>query len=252
MKSINYDEIANTYDERYKRSYKPEGIAYKLLKLARDVKAEKILEVACGTGHWLEILQTEALVYGLDSSFGMLQKAIERQGTSYIINGDVSYPPFKSNSFDMICCINALHHFDNPSGFINNAYHLLKQNGALTIIGMNPHAKQDQWFIYDYFPGTYENDLNRYPSPETIEDWMISAGFKDIQQQLGERIVDHRQGREVFPLSKDFTSQLTLLSSEEFKRGIDRIRSATRKANASGEMLTFPVDISLMMTTGFA
>ena len=170
MKSINYDEIANTYDERYKRAYDPEGIASKLLNLAQEVDAERVLEVACGTGHWLEVLQTEAQVYGMDLSFGMLRKAIERKGSFFLINGDIGFPPFLQNSFDMVCCINALHHFDDPSGFIKNSHKLLRQDGALAVIGMNPHSKRDQWFIYDYFPGTYETDLERYPSPGTITD----------------------------------------------------------------------------------
>jgi ubiquinone/menaquinone biosynthesis C-methylase UbiE len=91
MKSINYDEIADTYDKRYTRAYGPEGIASKLLNLTQEVGAERILEVACGTGHWLE-----------------------REGTFFLINGDIGSPPFLNNCFDMVCCINALHHFDDP------------------------------------------------------------------------------------------------------------------------------------------
>ena len=143
MKSINYDEIANTYDERYKRTYGPEGIASKLLNLAQEVGAERILEVACGTGHWLEVLQTEAQVYGMDLSLSMLQKAIERKGTFFLVNGDIGFPPFLHNSFDMVCCINALHHFDDPSGFTKNSHKLLRKDGALAVIGMNPHSKRD-------------------------------------------------------------------------------------------------------------
>ena len=250
MKPINYDKIAEAYDERYKRAYKPEGIASKLLNLAQEVEAERILEVACGTGHWLKILQANAQVYGLDSSFGMLQKAVERKGSFHLVHGDVSSPPFKSNSFDMICCINALHHFDNPFSFIKNTYDLLKPSGLLTVIGMNPHAKKDKWFIYDYFPGTYETDLKRYPSPEAIEDWMISADFKNIHHQVAERIIDHRRRNSVLPLSKDFTSQLTLLSNDEYRTGINRIESIIREAEVAGEALTFPVDVSLIMVSG--
>ena len=94
MKSINYDEIANAYDERYKRAYGSEGIASKLLNLAQESNAERILEVACGTGHWLEILQVKAQVYGMDLSFGMPQKAIKREaeavGETPIFQVDIS------------------------------------------------------------------------------------------------------------------------------------------------------------------
>ena len=61
-------------------------------------------------------------------------------------------------------------HLHNPSGFVNNAHRLLKQGGTLAVIGMNPHDGRDRWFLYDYFPGTYETDLSRYPSIDAIGD----------------------------------------------------------------------------------
>lgn len=251
-KAINYDEIACTYDKRYEGAYKPDGIASKLMNLAGETRAGRILEVACGTGHWLKILSGTARVYGMDLSFGMLQKAMEKQGAFHLINADIDYLPFSKNSFDMIICVNALHHFRNPSGFILNARKLLKPEAVLVVIGMNPHAAGDRWFIYDYFPGTYQTDLKRYPSPGTILDWMISSGLKNVHWQIGERIVAHRKGNNVFPLSKDFTSQLTLLSPGEYKNGIARIESDLRAAEEKGETVIFPVDISLSMVTGRA
>ena len=67
----NYDKIADTYDERYKSAYKPEGIASKLLELAKSIRAQRILEVGCGTGHWLKTLQDQMQVYGIMIVTGM-------------------------------------------------------------------------------------------------------------------------------------------------------------------------------------
>jgi ubiquinone/menaquinone biosynthesis C-methylase UbiE len=159
MKAINYDEVAGNYDERFK-AYKQDGIALRLQELAREIDAEAILELGCGTGHWLDVLHDSRKVFGIDRSSGMLKKAVERHGNYFLINGDIDSLPFKDNTFDMIFCVNALHHFPNPSETILEVRKLLKQGGALTIINMDPHAREDQWFIYDYFPSTYETDLN--------------------------------------------------------------------------------------------
>ena len=250
VRSINYDKIANVYDQRYRGAYRPEGISAKLLGLARDIGAERILEVGCGTGHWLNVLQTTAQAYGMDFSFGMLQKARERKGTFYLIRGDVNRMPFPNNSFDIVVCVNALHHFDNPSGFINNSRQILRRDGALAVIGMNPHAGRDRWFLYDYFIGTYEADMVRYPSPGTIVNWMITAGFESATWQVAERILNTRMWREVLPLPKNFTSQLMLLPSQAYEDGIARIEAALQEAQASGETPVFNVDISLAMVTG--
>ena len=250
-RGINYDEIADTYDQRYEEAYGPEGVAAALTDLARYIGAESILEVGCGTGHWLSVLQTVSRrVYGMDLSLGMLQKASKQHGAYHLIQGDVSQLPFLHNAFNMVFCVNALHHFHDPSEFVNNTRRLLKKGGTLSIIGMNPHAERDRWFLYDYFPGTYATDLDRYPSIDVIADWMMSAGFESIATSVAERILDTRMGGDVLPLPKNFTSQLTLLSQEAYAAGIKRIETALAEAEERGEIVEFPVDISLHMISG--
>lgn len=180
----------------------------------------------------------------------MLRKAAEQKGKFSLIQGDASLP-FRSNSFDVMYCVNAFHHFKYPSAFIAAAYKVLKENGVLAVIGMNPHPLRDRWFIYDYFPGTREADLKRYPSPGTITDWMIAAGFGKTQWQVGEHLLNDKPGDEVLSLTKEFTSQLTLLSSEEFAKGKAQIEADLRNAKKTGQTITFPVDISLSMVTGW-
>jgi SAM-dependent methyltransferase len=249
---VNYDEVSATYDRRYKNAYRPEGIAAALLELAKKTKAECILEVGCGTGHWLNVLQSAApVVCGMDRSPGMLQKARERGGNFHLIRGDAGWLTFHNATFDLIFCVNTLHHFDNPPEFISEARRLLKQGGALSIIGMNPHSGDDRWFVYDYFPGTRESDLRRYPSPETLADWMIAAGLENVSSRVGERIILKLKGREILPLDKNFTSQLTLLTPQAFADGIARIEAAISEAEALGRTLEFNTDISLAMVTGW-
>jgi ubiquinone/menaquinone biosynthesis C-methylase UbiE len=251
-KTINYDRVAASYNQRYKGgAYRPEGIASKLLNLIHEASAERVLEVGCGTGHWLSILQDQAQIIGLDQSFGMLRKAVEQKGKFSLIQGDAGLLPFQNKSFDMVYCVNALHHFKYPSVFIAQAYELLKENGVLAVIGMNPHSSRDRWFIYDYFPGTLEADLKRYPSSGTITDWMIAAGFGEIRWQVAEHILNDQQGNEVLSLTQEFTSQLTILPSEEFTKGMASIEAVLHNAEKTGEPIVFPVDISLSMVTGW-
>jgi ubiquinone/menaquinone biosynthesis C-methylase UbiE len=250
-KTVNYDEVSRTYDERYRIAYKPDGIASALSELVREVKAERILEIGCGTGHWLGVLQAVAPeVYGMDCSFGMLQRALECKENFHLIRGDVDRVPFHDGVFDLIFCVNALHHFCDPSGLIRDARRLLRTGGALSIIGMDPLAGRDRWFLYDYFPGVYGTDMNRYPSTGTIADWMIRADFSNVTCRVGERI-EIALGRESLPLNKNFTSQLSLLTPRAYAEGIARIEAAIAKAEALGKAPEFITDISLFMTTGW-
>ena len=250
---VNYDQIAPTYDRRYTVSQFA-GIAAALRSLVRDVGAERVLEVGCGTGRWLAELQPLARqVYGMDLSLGMLRQARQRPQSLSLICGHASHLPFPDAGFDLVFCVNAFHHFPEPRGFISEARRLLRPGGALVITGMDPHAGRDRWYLYDYFAGTREADLRRFSSSGTILDWMVAAKFDQVEWRVVEHIVGQHVGRAVLEdpiLQKHGTSQLALLTDEAYAAGMARINAALSAAAGTGRTLVFPVEISLTMVTG--
>jgi SAM-dependent methyltransferase len=249
---VNYDQVAPTYNGRYARKGL-EGISSALWALAENVNPERILEVGCGTGHWLEELSPLAHhVHGLDFSSGMLRQARQRSSHFHLTHGQANQLPFANASFDLIFCANAFHHFDQPDAAIAEARRLLRPGGAFAITGMDPHVPI-RWYLYDYFSGTYETDLRRFPSSGTVTDWMIAAGFDSTEWRLVHQVAHEVRGREALAnhfLQKNGTSQLTLLSDEAYNAGLRRIESAIAEAEAKGEILTLPVYISFSMVTG--
>ncbi|MEW6301304.1 MAG: methyltransferase domain-containing protein [Thermodesulfobacteriota bacterium] len=253
-KCVNYDEIAPTYDRRY-RAGGPAGVAAALLDVVRRVRAEQVLEVGCGTGHWLAAVRPAVRrAYGLDLSSAMLRKAREQTLGLFFVRGHANRLPFAAGAFDFVFCVHALHHFADPSAFVHDARWLLRSGGALAAIGMNPHSGRDRWSLYEYFPGTYEMDLRRYPSPGTVMDWMISAGFDTVEWRVAAHIVETQVGRAILEhpiLQKNGTSQLALLTDEEYGVGIARLEADITTAEAAGKDLVFSADISLAMVTGY-
>jgi ubiquinone/menaquinone biosynthesis C-methylase UbiE len=251
---VDYDQIAATYDQRY-GALEYEGIASTLLALARDGAVDRILEVGCGTGRWLAELQTVAPhVYGLDVSLGMLKEA-DPELMGCLVCGQASDLPFSEALFDLILCVSAFHHFDHKQGFILEARQALRPRGTLTIIGMDPHTRANHWYLYRYFEGTREMDLARYPSAESIREWMTDAGFLQIRSGVAEHIEKSLTGREVLQspfLQKRGTSQLAILTDEAYEAGLNRIKADLREAETAGRPLRFEVDISLAMVTGRA
>jgi ubiquinone/menaquinone biosynthesis C-methylase UbiE len=248
--SVDYDEVSPTYDQRYNDAYKPTGIAAALLERAKSCRAENILEAGCGTGHWLALMQKSApLVCGVDLSSGMLQRAREKQEMFHLVRADVGCLPFRQETFEMIFCVNAIHHFPDPAGFIQKSYELLRPGGTLSIVSLDPHSGQDRWFLYEYFSGTYETDLKRYPATATVTEWMHAVGFESGASRIEERIT-LSLGKDILPLDKNFTSQLSLLDEDAFADGIARIKKAITDAEISGKTIEFLTDISLIMTTG--
>ncbi|NIN67852.1 MAG: methyltransferase domain-containing protein [Anaerolineae bacterium] len=251
---VDYDQIAPTYDQRY-GALEYEGIASTLSALARAGSVDRILEVGCGTGRWLAELQTIApQVYGLDVSLGMLKEA-DRELTGRLVCGQASDLPFSEALFDLILCVNALHHFDQKQGFILEARQALLPGGTLAIIGMDPHTRADHWYLYRYFEGTREKDLARYPSADSIREWMTDAGFLQVRSGVAEHIQESLTGREVLQspfLQKHGTSQLAILTDEAYEAGLNRIKADLEEAETAGRPLRFEVDISLALVTGRA
>jgi SAM-dependent methyltransferase len=210
--------------------------------------------VGCGTGRWLADLRplTQQL-YGLDFSGGMLAQARRRDGRLHLIQGRGGRLAFAAATFDLLYCVNAIHHFDGQRAFVFEARRLLRPGGALAVVGMDPHSGQDRYYLYHYFEGVFETDLARFPSKGMVLEWMAAAGFAQVEWRVVERILDHKVGRAALDdpfLHKDTTSQLTLLSDAAYAAGLRRIEAALEAAEDAREQLIFPVDISIGMLTG--
>jgi SAM-dependent methyltransferase len=243
---VNYDQIAPHYDVRYDANSLP-GIAGLLAQTAAQAGAGPALEVGCGTGHWLSVLapQTQRVI-GLDFSAGMLAQARRNAPTAGLAQGQAGQLPFASHSFDLLLCVNALHHFPDPRGFVAESFRVLRPGGAWVNVGMDPHAGRDRWYLYDTFPGTLAADQRRFPSAGTLVDWVKAAGFERAAWLTPERVRSTLRGRAVLAdpfLQKHGTSQLALLSDEAYAAGLARLQQALAAAEAAGEDLLFEADL---------
>ncbi len=246
-KVVNYDEVAPTYNVRYEVNPLP-GVAQHLRTLAHAAGGGRVLEVGCGTGRWLAELQPLAgQVFGLDLSRGMLRRAQERGLPQVALaQGQGGELPFASGSLAMLYSVNALHHFPRPQAYIAEARRLLRPGGVLSVIGMDPRAGPLRWYLYDYFPETLPADLERFPSPGTLIDWIVAEGFTSARVERVQHLAATHTGRAVLDnhfLQKNGTSQLTLLSDEAYASGLARLRRDLDEAQARGETLRFETDV---------
>lgn len=248
---VNYDKVADEYDQRYHKN-PHQGILSALRRLLRQENLLKVLEVGCGTIHWLKALEQleDINSFGIDSSLKMLKTG---KGPAEVVlcQGSAEYLPMKSNAIDFIYCINALHHFNDKLAFIQEAHRLLTTGGKIAIIGMDPRDNRNQWYIFRFFQGTFQKDLERYPSWDQIQDWLNQAGFANITSMDVELIHDPKSGSDVLSdpfLNKNACSQLSLLSQEEYKQGLEKIKE--KITNNPDAPLIFENDIIFSMITG--
>ena len=170
-----------------------------------------------------------------------------------LVRGQAESLPWPTESVDKVFCINAIHHFADKPAFLTEARRILRPGGMLLTVGLDPHRGIDQWYVYDYFKESLEIDKQRYPSSSSLREWMQNAGFENCVTREVEhwmlRLPAHEileQGR----LDKVSTSQLSVLTDEEYQRGIQQIHSEMKQAEDKGETLYLSSDLRLYGTSG--
>jgi ubiquinone/menaquinone biosynthesis C-methylase UbiE len=230
------------------------GVEAALIAFVGEHFDQRVLEVGCGTGHWLRSFDgTGIRVTGLDASAQMLAYAKAQAPRAALAQGYAERLPWASESFDRVFCINALHHFLDKIAFLMEAMRVLRPGGLIMTVGLDPHAGVDQWYIYEYFDNVLEIDQRRYPATSQIREWLWAVGFADCVtreiQHLPVRLGAQaalEQGR----LDKSLTSQLSVLTDEEYRQGVDRVREAAESAEVRGESLYLTADLRLYATFG--
>jgi ubiquinone/menaquinone biosynthesis C-methylase UbiE len=281
-----YDRIADRFDTRYDH-HPYDGVRETLITFLGEQPAA-VLEVGCGTGHWLAVVSESRLepspyeeasadrghrsakasagrcLVGVDPSMPMLEQAANRSAKAWLRRGSAQAAerprlararaedlPFGDASFDRIFCVNALHHFSDRERFFAEARRVLKPGGGLLTIGKDPHTDRDEWWVYEYFEETRAIDRGRFARVRTLRGEMALAGFAWTESMEAEHIEIVRPASEALAngiVDPAFTSQLTVLSGEEFARGAARLRQAN---DAAGGELQLVADLRLYATIGW-
>jgi SAM-dependent methyltransferase len=251
--NVNYDSIAASYDRRYAiNDYS--GVEDALAAFVGQGFVGRVLEVGCGTGHWLRLLAERGIrVAGVDASHNMLDYAHDQAPGAALTHARAEHLPWASAAFERLFCINALHHFEDKRRFLAEARRVLRPGGQLMTIGLDPHTGVDRWYIYEYFEPVVEIDKRRYPASGQIREWMHALEFSNVRTSEVQHLpaqLSARTALEEGRLDRGMTSQLAVLTDEQYQRGIDRIRRALDSAEARGEMLYLCADLRLYATYG--
>ncbi|MEH7332493.1 class I SAM-dependent methyltransferase [Neobacillus drentensis] len=138
----------------------------KLVEMASLQGEEELLDIATGGGHTANAFAPFVKkVTAVDLTPEMLAAAENfikgngNQNVDFII-GDAENLPFPDESFDLVTCRIAPHHFPNVKRFINEVYRVLKPNGQF-LLDDNVTPEEEE---FDQFYNTIEKwrDYSHY------------------------------------------------------------------------------------------
>jgi SAM-dependent methyltransferase/uncharacterized protein YbaR (Trm112 family) len=153
------------------------------------------LDVACGTGLFTRsIAKKMRLVYGVDISMGMLEKATEyaereKIGNIRFARARAEKLPFSDSLFDGAICCGALHLFPDPVEALNEMARVMKKGARLAVMTFVKRRFFRFRTVYEHLKeshGAHIFDL------EEIDRYLSQTGFKDFTYNIyGSMILFH-------------------------------------------------------------
>jgi ubiquinone/menaquinone biosynthesis C-methylase UbiE len=171
-KSLVEEQFGKTAE--FYRTHKPHAQGKSLermVELARPQKSWTMLDVATGGGHVAYAFAPHvARVWSTDITAEMLAIVRDEVAKRGLANVRVAYAkaeglPFEDQSFDLVTCRIAPHHFDSIPDFLVETHRVLKPNGIFALVDN----------VVEPGPvGDYVNGFERFRDPSHLRAWTLA------------------------------------------------------------------------------
>ncbi|MFD0590190.1 class I SAM-dependent methyltransferase [Paenibacillus sp. GCM10027627] len=154
-----------------------------MLEWLEPQQSWRALDIATGGGHATKQLAPHvSAVFATDLTVDMLSAAQKHLASItdnvMFVVADAEGLPFLPNSFEVVTCRIAAHHFPNPGQFVKEAARVLKPGGKLLLID---NIVPEDARIADFVNGTEklrDSSHVRCYSVQQWSDWMQDEGLK--------------------------------------------------------------------------
>jgi ubiquinone/menaquinone biosynthesis C-methylase UbiE len=141
-----YERWAATYDQ-FPNPLLAREERY-LMPLLPDITGKHVLDVACGTGRWLQkLLERGARSgVGIDYSTAMLRVANRKAAIrGQLARADCLKLPFRASVFDFAVCSFALSHIQDLKQMARELARVMKPNAVVFVSDLHPEAYARGW-----------------------------------------------------------------------------------------------------------
>ena len=227
---MSYREFFGSNADQYSKSesHKYGNDLFLLVKKLDIMPEDVVIDLACGTGNTaVEVAKSARKVVCLDGTPEMLEKARSYAKNEKLLNmefvlGNVESVPFENNTFDIVTCRRAAHHFPDKMKFLENVSRILKSGGKFGLVDMvPPEGFEDQY-----------NELERIRDhshffASGVKEWQGMAESNGLEIREIEIIEDSTTFTKwLYPVEESSENgkkcrEFLTKSSEEFRKSID-------------------------------
>lgn len=143
-----------------------------ILKVAGDIRGEKVLDIGCGGGSLTYLLAkagaetvgAENEELGLQLARENLASVSEKHLRCTFVHASAYKLPFEAESFDVVVSCEVIEHLRKPERMLNEAKRVLKPGGKfiLTTPYRLTEFPLDENHVKEYFPGEIRAMLEKY------------------------------------------------------------------------------------------
>jgi SAM-dependent methyltransferase len=164
----------------------------------QHISDARVLDIACGTGYGLPVLQTRACsVVGVDIDFATARKARDTTtGRESVLVADACALPFADASFDVITSFETLEHLEARKTFLAELERVLKPTGLCLVSTPNANhthpvdgKPRNPHHVFEYNPAELISELrDHFHAVELLGQVMDSrfviSPFIDDQERM--------------------------------------------------------------------
>ena len=195
-------------------------VLQELLQKGVKTNTDRVLEVGCGTGNYIDSLQkaggTEC--WGIDPSEGMLAEASLKNNRIQFRGGRAETLEFEDSFFDFIFSVDVIHHLKDIPAYFSEVRRVLKPGGRFCTVTESEELIRTRVPLSSYFPQTVPFELQRYPHITYLRQVLREKGFDSLSESV---VRFPYEISDISPFANKTYSALHLITQEDLKAGLE-------------------------------
>jgi ubiquinone/menaquinone biosynthesis C-methylase UbiE len=232
LKETKYNEIADKYDNnKFRHDIKLDTDLKEFIEHSQKRRIA-FFDLSCGTGIYLSkqiayFNNTNIDWYALDASQEMLDKAKAKTNKASFKLGVAEQLPYDSEQFDFISNNYAFHHYKDKSKALDEVVRVAKKGAIYKMHNISIHDMK-KWWIYEFFPSAYFEDLKRFWEKELILNELNMRNF-DAKIRIEYRLEATKIADFINYVYNRDISVLTLISDDDYNSGLEMMEYKIKK-----------------------